>query len=110
MKNFIAHGHTLTLTAPSGGVTAGVPVVIGALLVIPKQSVDQGEQFTAEYRGIFKIAKAAADTPAQLAKAYWNSSNSELTTTATGNKLVGLFAEVGIATVAEVEVLLTGEF
>jgi len=110
MKNFIAPGHTLTLMAPSDGVEAGVPVVVGSLLVIPKQTTDEGGEFTAEYRGIFKIAKAADDTPAQLAKAYWNSTDSELTTTATDNKLVGLFTQVGIATETNIEVLLTGEF
>lgn len=108
MKNFIAQGDSLTLTAPAGGVTSGEPVVVGGLLVVPKHKAAEGEQFTALWRGEFKFSKVAADTPAQLAKAYWKADTKEFTTTASGNKLVGVFSESGIADQVEINVLLTG--
>ena len=109
MKNYIGPGNTLTLVAPAGGVTSGVPVIIGSQFVIPKVTAPEGSTFAAERKGIFSLAKKAEDTPAQCAKAYWSSANSELTTTASGNKLVGVFESAGVADQTEINVLLTGE-
>ncbi len=108
MKNFIATGETLTLNAPAAGVTAGQPQLIGGLLVVPLQDAILGDVFTALYRGVFRLNKTAANTPAQLAKAYWDNTTSEVTTTATGNKLAGVFMQAGIAGQSEIEVLLSG--
>lgn len=108
MKNAISQGDSLTLVAPVGGVKSGQPVVIGGLLVVPKHSAAEGDEFTALWRGVFQLKKVAADTPGLLAKAYWKADTSEVTTTASGNKLVGVFNDAGVADQAEIDVLLTG--
>lgn len=109
MKNYIGPGQSLTLTAPAGGVTSGTPVVIGGLLVVPKYSASENEEFTAYWMGIFTLNKVSANTPTQLAKAYWKADTEEVTTTATGNTLIGVFNQAGVNGQTAIEVLLTGE-
>lgn len=46
-------------TAPSGGVTVGVPVIIGGcLVVVPSASASAGAKFAGQLDGIFPIKKA----------------------------------------------------
>ena len=48
----------LTMVAPSGGVTADVPVVIGNLCVIPVTDAAEGEKFAGCAIGVFELPKA----------------------------------------------------
>ena len=87
-KNNIQKGDVINLTAPTGGVKSGVAVLVGSLLIIPVSDAEEGEMFAAQTVGVFSVAKASgAITECQ--KLYWNSTNSNLTTTASGNILVG---------------------
>lgn len=45
MNNYLGGGEAAGYIAPTGGVTAGVPVYIGNLLVLPRVSADEGERF-----------------------------------------------------------------
>lgn len=95
MNNLIAVGDTVTLTAPSGGVTAGSPVKIGALVGVPVISAAEGAQFPLQMEGIVKIAKTSAQAWTEGAKIYWDDSGKVATTTATSNTLIG--AAVAVA-------------
>lgn len=117
MKNALSHGQVLTLIAPVGGVTGGVPLVMGALLVVPNTSAGQGVEFSAVYQGEFALVKAAADTPTLLAPAYWNdtdkiiSSEVKFTPPASSEidlPKVGFFSVAGLADDTTVAVVLTG--
>lgn len=90
-KNAVRNGHVVPFTAPAGGVISGVPVVIGALFVIPAVSAAAGEMFEGHLTGEWSLPKTAADTPAQGAAAYWNDTSDTVTTTSTGNRLIGAF-------------------
>ena len=48
----------ITLVAPSGGVTSGVPILIGGLVVIPAANAAEGERFSGYTRGVYTLAKA----------------------------------------------------
>ena len=109
MKNFIAAGESLALTAPAGGVEAGTPVIIGGLLVVPKFSQDEGLEFTALWGGVFTFKKTTGDITALLQPAYWDGEVKEFTTTATDKRLSGVFYEAAPSDATEVQVLLTGE-
>lgn len=90
-NNHVQVGHTVTAIAPTGGVVSGQLVVIGALALIPHTTAAEGEEFEAATSEVWSLPKKATDTPAQFAKAYWDDTNKHVTTTATGNTLVGVF-------------------
>lgn len=50
-KNYNGSGNTLTMTAPAGGVTSGIPVVIGALVLVPLDSAAEGDEFVGHTYG-----------------------------------------------------------
>lgn len=56
--NYISRGDVVTLPAPTGGVTAGTPVLIGRLLVIPQNTVAQTLPFDGYVTGIHTVTKA----------------------------------------------------
>lgn len=90
MNNFVQPGDSLTLVAPSGGVTTGVPVQIGQLLVVPASSVAQTLPFVGKVTGVFTVTKAGSQAWTAGAVVYWDSGNSNFTTVATGNFRAGV--------------------
>ncbi len=58
--------------APSGGVVANVPIIIGALCVVPERSAAVGEAFPGHLTGVFKLPKASADVVAAGAQVDWD--------------------------------------
>jgi len=116
MKNYKSDDDgVLNLVAPAGGVTSGVPVLIGGLLVVPHATAAEGMPFSARYRGEFELAKTAANAPGQLAAAHWNDGASEVTTAAddggdpaTAYPKVGFFTVPAVGGDVTVRVMLTG--
>ena len=45
--NYSGTGQSITLTSPTGGTTAGKPVAINDMVVIPLESTVKGQPFTA---------------------------------------------------------------
>lgn len=84
-------GNVMTFIAPSGGVTSGSPVIIGSFFLMPAYDAADGEECEGATVGVFELPKKAADTPAQFSPAYWDDTNKHVTTTASGNKKVGIF-------------------
>jgi predicted RecA/RadA family phage recombinase len=76
-----------TLTAPSGGVVAGTPLLIGNLLVLPLETVGETLPFRAQVGGIATMPILGTDTPGEGADLYWDDGNTRLTTTASTHKL-----------------------
>lgn len=92
MKNFIQHGRSLTVPAPSGGATSGAPVIIGSLVGIASCDADEGADVTIETQGVFELAKTSAQAWTVGAKIYWDAVNSVTTTVSTSNTLIGIAA------------------
>lgn len=96
MKTFIQPGITMSFTNGSGStVASGEGVLLGSagLFGVSSGTVLDGEDGEAVTQGVVKMAKTLANTPAQWAKAYWNNTAKEVTTTATSNTLIGVFAK-----------------
>lgn len=98
MKNWKKNGEVLTFIAPTGGVEAGVPVVIGGVLLVPTYSVGEGYECEGVRSGVFEFAKKATDVVTQLQKAYFDEDAGHFTTShedlsANAYPLVGVFAE-----------------
>ena len=104
MKNYVQDGSNLTLVAPTGGVTAGMPYAIGDIVVVAHEDAAEGEAFVGFTCGVFELATASSPTAG--ASAYITSANA-IVSTASGNTKIGAFVEAPVAGVAKV--WLTGQ-
>ncbi len=89
MDNYIQPGDVVTLTAPVGGVTTGVPVQIGQLVGFPVATVAAGSSFECALKGVFDAPKATGQTWTEGAILYFDESEAEFTTVAAGNTQAG---------------------
>lgn len=109
MKNLRSNGHVLTLTAPSGGVTAGVGYVIGNTFVVALQTAAVGEQFAGTVVGEFNLPKSTSDALVEGAAVYWdNTTKLVRAASATGRYLIGTATQVQLAADAYGYVRLNG--
>lgn len=102
--NYVQRGEALNYTA-GADIKSGDFVLIGALGGIAKTDIANGKSGAVHVKGVFSVAKASGAVT-QGAKLYWNSTNSNLTTTASGNTFVGVAAEAAASGDATVKVLL----
>lgn len=81
MQSLVQHDvDNLTLVAPSGGVTADVPVMIGDVCVIPVADADEGELFSGLTRGVFRLKKHVGTAFSAGALVEWDVSAGEIIT------------------------------
>lgn len=93
MKNYISEGKTLTLTAPSGGVSAGDSVLIGDVAVVAHGDAAAGDSFVGLTCGVFNVPTSS--TPSEGAAAYITSAGA-IVTTSSGNIKVGAFVSTKV--------------
>jgi predicted RecA/RadA family phage recombinase len=103
--SFIQPGEVLTFTAPTGGVTKGVPVLIGAICVIPMDTVAQTLPFQAFVTGVHSVPKADSQAWAEGAVVYLDNTAHVFTTVTTANTRAG----VAVEAVAGTAGLVTGK-
>ena len=106
-KNYIQAGDHLTVPAAADA-ASGAPVLVGALFGVAEHDAATGEPLTIARKGVFVLPKATGQAWTVGAKVYWDATNSVITTTASGNTLVGAAAEAAIAGAVEGIVLLDG--
>lgn len=92
-KNAVQRGNALHLIAPAGGVTSGMGYIIGSMFVVALTTAVAGDEFEAATILVWDLPKASADTATQLQAAYWDDSNDVVTTSSSGNRLIGAFTE-----------------
>jgi len=92
MKNFVQLGNTVSVTL-AATVTSGAGLLSGGLFGICSVDGVSGDVIELQVEGVFTLPKTSANTPAQFAKAYWNNTAKEVTTTATDNTLIGVFMD-----------------
>lgn len=88
MKTFVQSGDTLTLAAPYD-VASGAGFLVGAIFAVAQTTAASGAEVEGKRKGVFDIAALSTDTAAAGAKLYWDNTNKRLTTTSSGNTLVG---------------------
>lgn len=103
--NFIQEGKALNYTPSGADVSSGDFLVIGSIGAVAKTDIADGKTGAVHVTGVFSVAKASGAIT-QGAKLYWNSTNSNLTTTASGNTLVGVAAAAAASGDATVPLLL----
>lgn len=62
MKNFIQNGDVITATAPTGGITSGQGMVMGALFGVAATTAAEGEAVNIATRGVYELAKRTTAT------------------------------------------------
>ena len=75
-KNFVCAGAVLTMTAPVGGVVSGVPVKIGALVLVPLIDAVAGDQFSGRADGVWRLPADTGLTAGALVK--WDAAAGKL--------------------------------
>lgn len=90
--SFIQPGDVMEFTAPTGGVTKGVPTLIGNLPVIPLETAAQTVRFQAATCGVHSAAKAASQAWAEGAIIYLDNTAKVFTTVSTANFRAGIAA------------------
>ena len=87
---YLQGGDTITLTAPTGGVTKDKGVLIGDAFVIAMATVAVGLPFPGAARGVFSIDKPSTEVWAEGDKIYWDNANTRVTNTPTaGGACIG---------------------
>jgi predicted RecA/RadA family phage recombinase len=104
-KNYIQEGKTIDYTASGADVLSGALVVIGTIAGIAKTTIPNGKTGAVHIKGIFSVPKATGAI-IQGAKLYWSTVTNNLSTTATGNTLVGVASEAAVSGDTTVKILL----
>lgn len=102
-KNSVSDGVYIDVVAPSA-LTAGVPALIENMFIIPLSDIPAGGSGNVTATGVWWLPKDAATTGNPLARVYWDNTNKVVTTTATGNRLIGCLTKEAVngSTIAEV--------
>lgn len=102
-KRFVQPGNVLDHT-PAAAVNSGAVLVIGARIAVALADIAADATGSVQVTGVFELPKKAADTVAQGALVYWDATNQQITTTASGNTLAGFAAHAAAATTTAVDV------
>jgi len=102
--NYVQEGKTLNYTA-GADITSGQFVLVGTIGGVAKTDIANGKTGAVHVCGVFSIPKATGAVT-QGAKLYWDESESEVTTTATDNTLIGVAAAAAASGDSNVHVLL----
>lgn len=108
MKNFVQPGDVIGVTAPAD-VVSGEPVLVGKLFGIATGDAASGDTVQIKRAGVFSdLPKATGSAWTVGALLYWSSGNSNLTTSASGNTLVGVAAAAATSGATTGSALLDG--
>jgi predicted RecA/RadA family phage recombinase len=91
--SYISEGNVLRFTAPAGGVTKGVPVLIGGLCVIPAETAAQTVAFDGYVTGVHSAPKADSQAWTEGAVVYLDNTAHVFTTVSTANYRAGIAVE-----------------
>ena len=110
MKNYLFQGDNITLPAPYA-VASGAGALIGSIFGVASTDAAIGEDCVFVRRGGFTLPKPGSQAWTIGAKVYWDSTAKNVTTTSSGNTLIGAAAGVVGSGAGETsgKVLLTGQ-
>ncbi|PMJ90289.1 DUF2190 family protein [Vibrio sp. 10N.261.55.A7] len=102
----LSKGKKIAVIAPVGGFTKDVPVLVGALLVVPHFTVQAGDAVTCSYDGFYDGPIKAGDTPAfNCEPAYFKGGEFTKTLPSSSGDIkqpIGVFVEGGVLLMGEV--------
>lgn len=89
MKNFVAHGDNIEVTAPAA-VTSGAGVLIGSLFGVASMDAAINTPVVIATTGVFNLPKAPSQAWTVGALIYWDAANNRCTNVAGSLKLIGV--------------------
>jgi predicted RecA/RadA family phage recombinase len=108
--SYLQPGDVLEFTAPSGGVTVGVPVLIAGLPLVPTATVAEASAFQGHAVGVHTLPKTTTETWVVGQPAFWDAANSKVSNDPTvGHLPIGLIAAAGTSSDTTGTVRLNGE-
>lgn len=110
MKNYIAPGNVVDVTAPTGGVVSGTAYLIGSMFGIATVSAAAGVVFPLNVTGIVQLPKATGTAWAVGDAVYWNNSTKAVGKASTGNSKIGVAASIQVSADTLGNVRLNGSF
>lgn len=91
MRNYVQPGDRVPITAPSGGTTTGVGILMGAhLFGVALATAAQNESVDILVEGVVDIAKTSALAIAVGDLLYWDATNKVVNKTSSSQKPVGV--------------------
>lgn len=90
MKTYIQSSHTLTVTAPAGGVVSGQGVLIGTLFGIAQYDAVEGAEVEILTEGVVEVPKTSALQIDVGDRLFWDATNKVVNNTATAQVCVGV--------------------
>lgn len=92
--NYVQPGKNLDLTAPTGGVTTGVGVLIGRIFAVATKTVAAAAAFVGTTMGVWSLAKTSAEAWSVGDPIFWDNTNKRADNVATaGFRLIGVCVE-----------------
>jgi predicted RecA/RadA family phage recombinase len=106
---YLQPGDVMDFTAPAGGVTKGVLVLIGGLPVIPTDTVAAGSVFRGKAAGVHSLPKTAGETWTQEQPVFWDATGLKVSNDPTVGQLpIGSAGAAAAAGDANATVRLNG--
>lgn len=109
MKNFVQPGAVISVTAVAA-VASGGGVLIGSLFGFATNAAAIGEPVEIAVTGVYDADKIAAQAWAQGVRVYWDAAEGKVTSTAGGNKLIGVSIEAAVNPSTTGRILLSAAF
>ena len=109
MKNFIARGETLEITA-AADVASGAGVLVGATFGVAAGDIAEGAKGIINLSGVYELPKVSAQAWVQGARIYWEAAENRCTTTVGSNTLIGVAYAAAANPSAAGQVRLNGSF
>lgn len=106
MQNYVQAGQHVTLTAPAA-LASGAGVLVGGLFGVALTSAASGASVEVATYGVYDLPKATGAV-SQGARLYWDNVAKVVTTTASGNSLIGAAIVAALSGDATVRVRLNG--
>jgi predicted RecA/RadA family phage recombinase len=107
---YVQPGDVLEFTAPAGGVTSGLPVLIGGLVVVPVDDADADDAFRGAATGVHTLPKTTSETWVEGQPAFWDAANGEVSNDPTvGHLPIGVICEAGTSSDSTGTVRLNGK-
>lgn len=88
MKNFVAVGDRLTVTAPAD-IVSGEGILVGTLFGVAEGAAANGAEVVLKLAGVFDLPKAPSEEWTVGTAVHWDAAEGRCTTVATGNRLIG---------------------
>jgi predicted RecA/RadA family phage recombinase len=109
MKNYVHAGIMVPITAPSGGLSSGDPVLLGSLFGVAAEDAAEGATVEIALTGVYDLPKHSGDVVTAGASLYWDDGAGEITITpASDSVLIGAATEAAGGSAATVRARLNG--